>query len=76
MTVANVVQALEGESADGFSEDEESDEQPPYHLVTRNVFQAAAAAWWQELEKARISDLADEFKRLSIQRTGASMFYI
>jgi Rrf2 family protein len=74
LSVADVVQALEGEA--GLQTEEEGDESQPFSAVTRAVFQSAAAAWWDELRGARLSDLAEEARRLSAEQSGVDMFHI
>ncbi len=75
LTVADVVTALEGAPSAGEEASPQRDARP-YDQVTRNVFQAAAEAWWHSLSSRRLSDLAEEAVRLEAEWGGGDMFHI
>ena len=74
LRVADVVQALEGDAPP--SNEGEGMERHPFKEVAKGVFHAAAEAWWLQLTRARMSDLAEEVRRLETERAGTVMFHI
>ena len=73
LTVAQVVEALEGETP---SRSDAETERRPFHRVTQAVFQSAAAAWWKHLAEIPMSRLVEDLRHREEDQQSVDMFHI